>query len=203
MIFVIFAMLELVCQVLAPLQPHRVWRQWRGGRRYRGDWGSKNWQGKITFNIWQRFKCCESELKIEFNFFSIQAGRSGPIGRTQGKHQDANRRTDQLNIKVSLKFNFLWIVQLWFKLSIFLMDTSPQFLEKDRPLLRRLQTGAVETPDNYSYHGLACIFPNCHSGCAWTWNVNKSRNLWNRQCVSLRIKVRLYIGYTRSVLWCL
>ena len=59
------------------------------------------------YDIDEIFKCCESELKIEFNLFSNQAGRSGPIGWTQGKHQDANRRAHQLNFKVFLQLKFL------------------------------------------------------------------------------------------------
>ena len=199
-------MMRLGCLVFPPLQPHRVWRQWRGGRRYRGDWGSKNWPGKIILHVYDIMKYSNA-VKMNWKLILIYS-QTEQAGAEQLVGHKANTRmpTDGLTNSISRFFFNSTSYDLYncgFEISIFIMDTSPQFLEKDRPLLRRLQTGAVETPDNYSYHGLACIFSNCHSGCAWTWNVNKSRNLWNRQCVSLRIKVRLYIGYTRSVLWCL
>ena len=67
------------------------------------------------YDIDEIFKSCENELKIDFNLFSNRAGRSGAIGWAQGEHQDANRRTDQLNIKVFLQFNLLWVMWFWNK----------------------------------------------------------------------------------------
>ena len=155
------------------------------------------------YDIDEIFKCCKVNWKLILIYSQTEQAGADQLG---GQKANTRMPTDGLTNSISRFFFNSTSYDLYncgFEISIFIMDTSPQFLEKDRPLLRRLQTGAVETPDNYSYHGLACIFSNCHSGCAWTWNVNKSRNLWNRQCVSLRIKVHLYIGYTRSVLWCL
>ena len=151
MIFVIFAMLELFCQVLAPLQPHRVWRQRRGGRRYRGDWGSKNWPGKIIFLVWHRWNIVKwNAVKVNWKLILIYS-QTEQAGAEQLVGHKANTRmpTDGLTNSISRFFlnsisydlyncGFNLVFFSWTSLLSFLRKTDHFSEDYKQVLLKRL-----------------------------------------------------------------